>query len=58
MTFPFCSVLFCLNGNEYHFRAVENGERRSMKQELNGNITEWPYTYTSIGGARPCRTDS
>ena len=29
VTFPFCSV----------FRAVENGERRSVKRELNGNGT-------------------
>ena len=33
MTFPFHSVLFKRNG--YHFRAVENGEQHSMKQELN-----------------------
>ena len=39
VTFPFRSVPFRLNGNRYCFRAVENGERRSMKRELNGNGT-------------------
>ena len=39
VTFPFRSVPFRLNGNRYHFRTVENGERRSMKRGLNGKGT-------------------